>query len=422
MSRLSELIEALCPDGVEYKPLWAVTAWDKRFQGVPRERQGTIINYNVLLANDLFALKQDEGDVFLLSTGSETGWTTEELAGSNMHEGEVVSIPWGKAGTVNVKSVIKYHNGKFVTGDNRIMTSLDKEVLDNRFLFYVIIGPKGIDNSFYRGSGIRHPDMRKVLDLRIPIPPLEVQREIIRVLDQFTLLSTELLTELSAELRTRQKQYEYYRDNLLSFNESGGMIRKVKLKDIGTFTRGKRFVKADSVDDGYPCIHYGELYTHYGVWANEVESHIDYNIAKKLRYAKRNDVVIVGAGENDWDIGVGVAWLGDNMPAIHDACYIFEHNQNPKYISYCLRTSDYHRQIKKYVSRGKICAISADGIGQAEIYLPTIDVQDKIVDILDKLEALTNDISEILPAEMETRQKQYEYYRDKILTFKEKVS
>ena len=86
-------------------------------------------------------------------------------------------------------------------------------------------------------------------------------------------------------------------------------------------------------------------------------------LASKLRYAQKNDVIIVGAGENDVDIGIAVAYLGDEQVAIHDACYILHHSLDPKYISYCLRTEDYHRQIKKYVSSGKICAISAEGIG-----------------------------------------------------------
>ncbi|MDD6640656.1 MAG: restriction endonuclease subunit S, partial [Erysipelotrichaceae bacterium] len=193
---------------------------------------------------------------------------------------------------------------------------------------------------------------------------------------------------------------------------------QVRLNDIGTLTRGKRFVKADSVEEGTPCIHYGELYTYYGVWAKEAKSHLDPELASKIRFAKQNDVVIVGAGENDWDIGVGVAWLGNEKVAVHDACYIYEHDQNPKYISYCLRTTDYHNQKKKYVSTGKICAISSEGLGQAIIYLPSIEKQREIVEKLDAFDVLTKDISDGIPAEIEARQKQYEYYRDKLLDFK----
>ena len=121
MSRLDELIKEHCPNGVEYVPLWSVTIWDKKFNSVDRNKQPEVINYTYLLASDLFALEQDGGNVFLLSTGEQTGWTTEEMAGENIHEGEVVTIPWGKSRAVT--DCIKYYKGKFVTADNRIMTS-----------------------------------------------------------------------------------------------------------------------------------------------------------------------------------------------------------------------------------------------------------------------------------------------------------
>ena len=188
---------------------------------------------------------------------------------------------------------------------------------------------------------------------------------------------------------------------------------------MGTFTRGKRFVHADGREEGVPCMHYGELYTHYGVHASEAKSHIREELREKMRYARKGDVIIVGAGENNEDIGVGVAWEGECEVAVHDACYTFSnHNQNPKYISYFLRTTDYHNQIKKYVSEGKICSISAQGLGKAKIHLPSLDEQERIVSILDKFDTLCNDLSTGLPSEIEMRQKQYEYYRDKLLSFK----
>ena len=82
------------------------------------------------------------------------------------------------------------------------------------------------------------------------------------------------------------------------------------LGEVGEFTRGKRFVKSDIIPEGFPCIHYGELYTHYNVWANEAKSFINKNLASKLRVANPGDVVIVAAGETIEDIGIGTAWLG----------------------------------------------------------------------------------------------------------------
>lgn len=212
MSKLGEMINELCPDGVEYVPLWSVTIWDKKFNSVDRKKQSKSINYPYLLAKDLFALEVENGDVFLLSTGEQTGWTNEELAGNNLCEGEVVTIPWGKSRAV--VDCIKYHKGKFVTADNRIMTSNDTKRLSNKYLYYcVLTNGKKID-TFYRGSGIKHPDMAKVLDLKIPLPPLEIQEEIVKILDNFA--------ELTAELTARKKQYEYYRDKLLNFDVHGG--------------------------------------------------------------------------------------------------------------------------------------------------------------------------------------------------------
>lgn len=154
----------------------------------------------------------------MLSTGEQTGWTTEELAGENLREGEVVAIPWGKSRPV--AEVIKYYKGKFVTADNRIATSADCNKLDNKYLFYWMQSQGRTIDSFYRGSGLKHPNMKDVLDLQIPLPPIEVQREIVRILDNFA--------ELTAELTARKKQYEYYRDTLLTFgvHRGGGHLRQ----------------------------------------------------------------------------------------------------------------------------------------------------------------------------------------------------
>lgn len=185
----------------------------------------------------------------------------------------------------------------------------------------------------------------------------------------------------------------------------------VPINELGTITRGKRFVHADAVEEGIPCIHYGELYTFYGISTNKARSHVRQELASKLRYAKKNDVIIVGAGENDTDIGVAVAYLGDEEVAVHDACYILRQENDPKYISYCLRTASYHNQIKKYVSSGKICAISADGIGKAKLPIPPIEVQRAIVSMLDVFTEYSNTLIE----ELSLRQQQYEYYSSYVL-------
>ncbi len=190
------------------------------------------------------------------------------------------------------------------------------------------------------------------------------------------------------------------------------------MRELGTFIRGKRFVKSDILANGAPCIHYGEMYTHYKISAKQTISYLDPSLAAKLRVAHPGDVIIVAAGETVEDLGNGVAWLGESDVVIHDACYAYSHNLNPKYVSHFLQTDLFRSQIKRFVSSGKISSINAAGLGQAKIPVPPISEQDRIVGILDKFDTLVNDISQGLPAEIQARRTQYEYYRGKLLSFK----
>lgn len=412
---MSYSVKLLNKVDVEWKALWEVTTWDKRFNSVDRKKQPQVDNYQYLLAADLFKLAQNNGDVFLLSTGERTGWTTKELAGSYLREGEVISIPWGKSRPV--KDVLKYYKGHFVTADNRIATSSNTDILLNKFLFYWLQFQSQVIDSFYRGSGIKHPNMAAVLDMRIPIPPLNLQNEIVRILDKLSELSTELLNNLKTELNARKQQYCFYRDEMFGFK--GELVECKSLSEIGEFQRGKRFVKDDMILEGIPCIHYGEMYTYYGTWANKSKSFLSEELvkSKNLRIAERGDVVIVAAGETIEDIGMGTAWLGNEGVVIHDACFSFRSPLNPKYVAYYTRTKQFHDQIKKHISSGKISAINARGLEKVLIPVPSPEEQERIVTILDKFDILTNSIREGLPKEIELRKKQYEYYRDLLLTF-----
>ncbi|MBB9172504.1 restriction endonuclease subunit S, partial [Escherichia coli] len=239
-----------------------------------------------------------------------------------------------------------------------------------------------------------------------PEKSLAIQSEIVRILDKFTALTA----ELTAELNMRKKQYNYYRDQLLSFKE--GEVEWKTLGGIGHFTRGKRFVKTDMLSEGYPCIHYGEMYTYYNVWTNKTKSFVSQELASKLRVSEYGDVIIVAAGETIEDIGKGTAWLGKSNVVFHDACFSYRCLLNPKYIAYFTRTKIFHDQIKKHISSGKISAINANGLSKVKIPMLSAKEQARIVEILDKFDTLTNSITEGLPREIELRQKQYEYYRD----------
>lgn len=191
------------------------------------------------------------------------------------------------------------------------------------------------------------------------------------------------------------------------------------LGEIGKFFRGRRFTKADFADEGIDCIHYGEIYTRYGVSTKSVVSHLRPELATSLRYAKSGDVVIVDVGETVEDVGKAVAWLGSGDVAIHDHSYAFRHSMNPAYVSYCMQTSSFQLEKRKYVARTKVNTLLIDGFSKIKIPVPSLAEQARIVAILDKFDALVNDLSFGLPAEITARRQQYTHYRDRLLTFKE---
>lgn len=390
MNRIEKLLNEYCSNGVQY-------SFVEELCDISR---GKVISKDYI--------RDNQGDYPVYSSQTENNGELGRIS-TYSYDGEYVT--WTTDGA-NAGSVF-YRNGKFsITNVCGLLKTHD--IILARFLFYVLI----IEAPKYVQRGMGNPKLMSnmMAKVKVPVPPLEVQEEIVKVLDDFTKLTTELTSELMAELTARKQQYSFYLNHF--FENSSAMA--VPLSSLGTLTRGKRFVHADATDDGVPCIHYGELYTYYGVYANEVRSHIREDLRSKMRYATSGDVIIVGAGENKEDIGVGVAWYGDEEVAVHDACYTLSHKQNPKYISYFLRSKMYHQQIVKYVYEGKICSISAENVGKALIPIPSIEEQDRIVSILDRFDKVCTDLLVDLPAEIEARKKQYEYYRDKLLSFNAK--
>ena len=388
MSKLQELIWELCPDGVEYKTIQETV-------GVNRGKRLTKRQLS------------DDGkyDVYHGSKDSILGKYTDYNAPGNT----VIIINTGGIGGV------KFLDKPFWCSDGSFWLG-QSHYVNPKYLYYYLAGYEDFFYSQRRVGGVPTIDRSVVEKFEIPIPPLEVQEEIVRILDHFT----NLAAELQAELQARKEQYEYYRNKLLTFDKIGGGTQSVtwmKMSEIGTFIRGKRFVRTDIVSDGVPCIHYGDMYTYYGLYATQSKGRLRSELASKMRYAQKNDVVIVAAGENKEDIGIGLAWIGDEPAAVHDACFIFRSDLYPQYVSHYLRSDYYHKQIVKYVSEGKICSISAKGLGNAIIPVPPYEEQVRIATLLNNFDALVGDLTEGLPAEMAAVQEQYEYYRNKLLSF-----
>lgn len=373
-------------DGVEvqWKPMWEVTTWDKKFNAVANYKQPNTIKYKHLLAKKIKELISDKGDIKILTTNETDLWTTSQLADSLISEGEVVAIPWGG------NAVVQYYNGKFVTGDNRIAVSNDTNYLDTKYLYYFMLNNIRLLSSFYRGSGIKHPSMSKVLEMKVPIPPLKIQQEIVRILDTFT----ELTTELTTELRNRKKQFEYYREQLLTFGEED--VDWYNLGNVLELKRGKRVVKKQLNESNG-----------YAVYQNSM---------KPLGYFNRSNVkagttFIICAGAAG-EIGYSI----DDFWAADDVNYILTpDNVRGKFVYYYLMTKKF--KIKSQVRKASIPRLSKNAITNLSFPIPSLEKQDYIIYILDQFDTLTNSISEGLPKEIELRKKQYEYYREKLLTF-----
>lgn len=415
MSKINELIQTLCPDGVEWKHLYEVTVWDKRFNSVERYKQLTVIDYKkYFLGEEQKQLVSDGGSVKILTTYASNLYADENSVADYITDGEIVCIPWGG------NAIVQYYKGKFVTGDNRIATSLDVNVLSNKYLYYMMQCNLHLIASFYRGSGIKHPDMSKVLDILIPVPPLPVQDEIVRILDEYTDLEAELEAKLSEEIKLKQKQYEVYRDELLTFGDD---VEYKKLGEVATISRGNGFQKKDFTEVGRPCIHYGQIFMHYskmGITTSKTLTCIDDDKYEKNAKALPNDIVMAVTSENVEDVCKCVVWEGDEPVAVSGHTAIFHTEMNSKFLAYWFGSSDFYVQKVRLAHGTKVIEVTPAVMVDIVLPVPSLTEQERIVKILDKYDTYTRDMISTLNTELESRKKQYAYYRDQLLTFKRK--
>ena len=195
-------------------------------------------------------------------------------------------------------------------------------------------------------------------------------------------------------------------------------VKHQTLGEIGEFIRGNGIQKRDFQDSGFGCIHYGQIYTYYGLFADHTKSFIDPDLAEKRKKAYKGDLVIATTSENEEDVCKACAWLGEEPIAISGDAYIFRHHQNPKYISYCFQSELFQSQKKKYITGTKVLRVNGDAMAKIHVPVPPLPVQEEIVRILDSFSSLEAE----LEAELEARRKQYAYYRNELLTFERVVT
>ncbi|WP_197417949.1 restriction endonuclease subunit S [Prevotella corporis] len=304
-----------------------------------------------------------------------------------------------------ISSVIEGKIGNGIFLDDHLfgirIREVYKDAIDSVFLNYYFHSPdfRKVVNKTVRGVTRFYISKVAFMKLSIPLPPLSVQHRIVEILDKFTALEA----ELEAELDCRKRQYEYYRNQLLSFDmlNRGGQklndVKIVKLKDVCTLTRGKRLTKRDLDINGiYPVYHGG------------IEPIGYYNQSNR----KANSTMIINVGASAGTVGYSANDFWSS-----DGCFCFSHNEqlNQRYLYYSLQNIETF--IKSKVRKAGIPTLDNKVLEKILIPLPPLSVQREIVEILDKFDTLTNSISEGLPKEIELRRKQYEYYRNQLLSF-----
>lgn len=202
-------------------------------------------------------------------------------------------------------------------------------------------------------------------------------------------------------------------DDLIAEHCPDGVEFK-ELGDVGEFVRGSGLQKKDFVDEGFPCIHYGQIYTYYGTSTATTKSFISPELASRLKRAETGDLVVTTTSENIEDVCTAVAWMGSTPIAIGGHSCVYKHTLDPLYAAYYFQTEGFEIQKRKFVTGTKVKDIKVSSIGRIRIPVPPLEVQREIVAVLTKMESLE--------AELEARRKQYEYYRDSLLTFAERES
>ena len=305
----------------------------------------------------------------------------------------------------------------------------DDKQLNAKYLYY------SLEGRHYKvpTSGIPQLTVPVIKKEKVSIPPLDVQNRIVNVLDNFEKICSDLNIGLPAEIEARQKQYEYYRDKLLTFAETGNTVLsraeqsralikllqyvfgyvRISLGDIGSICMCKRILKSQTNTVG------GVPFYKIGTFGKEADAYISQETFNEYRskynFPKKGDVLISAAGT------IGRTVVYDGKPAyFQDSNIVWIDNDESivlnSYLRYC-----YELKPWKASEGGTIPRLYNDNIAKAVIAVPSIEEQKRVVSILDRFDAICNDLTSGLPAEIEARQKQYEYYRNKLLSFKERL-
>ena len=402
MTRLNELINELCPDGVEYKTLGDVATI---FRGGNFQKKDFVengkpcIHYGQLYTH------------FKNSTDKTITFVSEEIfKKSKQAQPNDIVMAVTSENIEDVCSCVAWLGKENIAVSGH--TAIIHHSQNSKYMSYFFHSESFFSQKIKLAHGTKvievTPD--KLMNIKIPMPPLPVQEEIVRILDKFT--------SLEAELEARRVQYEYYRDELLKPKLE---IPVVKLKDIATdFYRGSGIKRDEITAEGVPCVRYGEIYTTYNISFDKCVSHTRLEYVQSPKYFEHGDILFAITGENIEDIAKSVAYTGNEKCLAGGDIVVMKHKQNPRYLAHVLATTEARIQKGKGKVKSKVVHSSIPSIQEIEIPLPPLDVQERYANVLDNFDAICSDLKIGLPAEIDARKKQYEYYRDLLLTFAER--
>lgn len=387
MNTIKQLIEKYCPDGVEYKKLGEIADC-----------------YSGATPNTKTKEYWENGNIPWMSSGEVNHaivYATEkkitklgfDSCSTKMVPANTVVV--ALAGQGKTRGTVALTKIPLCTNQSLCSIVL-KGALDSSFLFHYLRGQYDKLRRISSGDGTRGGlNLKMINSFEVPVPPLSVQREIVRILDNFTSLEA----ELEAELKARRKQYEYYRDQLLSFKHlSGGGTDEVEWKTLGEVaTKISSGRNKEKLPEGmFP------VYGSTGIIAYSNSYQFDRELILVARVGANAGFVNIANGKYD----------------VSDNTLIIEPNENTslKYLFYVLQNMN----INQFAKGGGQPLITAKLIKDLKIPIPPLSTQRRIVSILDRFESLVNDITTGLPAEIAARHQQYEYYRDQLLSFKRK--
>lgn len=315
-------------------------------------------------------------------------------------EGETITV----AGSGAYAGFVMYWNEPIFVSDAFSIEPLEGALVP-KFLYHYLLEKQEVLFSMKKGSGVPHVYPKEVSKILIPIPPLEIQEKIVQKLEKMT----EYVTELTSELTSRKKQYSFYRDKLLSFEDEVYQVEWKTLGDVGKVSMCKRILKNQTSDDGeipfYKIGTFGKVATSY------ISRELFEEYKLRFSYPKLGDILISASGT----IGRTVVFNGEDSYFQDSNIVWLEHDESQvlnRYLYYFYQMNPW-----KVSDGGTISRLYNGNIEKTTIPVPSLEIQSRIVHVLDNFDMVCNDLNIGLPKEIELRQKQYEYFREKLLTF-----